>query len=345
MNKIKQYNDILLPSLTEDQKGPLVQATNLVSAYSAEDFESFILEWLKYCQKKLTKDTIIGKVGGTGDDGIDIYENTNGAITYYQCKRYHSLLTLPQITDIIIKVLWHAFKNDIAAPNNLFIIAFKGINQKALSLLSREKTAELKLHLINSMTEALKRLNINEDNAVFKKYLTTISDYGFIKKIDLDEIVKDYCLSEYVSFRFVSSNPSRLQRILVSKGEYQDEPFYKQMKAIASRNKTRVLLEAKEQYYSALCLKETDRFLYGNNDEFNKLEKEVSSNIFPLTNKRFDDLFERYNAIIEKAMSTTANNVSLDYSLHIVCADDKAGICHKFVNEDKLSWEKEDDDE
>lgn len=345
MDIIKQYKDIVLPALDDSHKGSIMQATNIVGAYNGEEFEQFILEWLKYCRNKLTADTSLSRVGGTGDDGIDIFENTKGEISYYQCKRYNNALTLPQFTDIIIKVLWHSFTSEIVKPNNLYIIAFKGVNGKVAPLLGVDKEQELKQHLIKDAKNALNRLKIQKDSKEFIQYLNKISDYGFIQKIDLDEIVKEYCTSAYGVFRFVSSSPSKIQRQLIQKKDYEEEAFYKQIESITPHNKKRVLLSAKEQYYSALCLEETDKYLYGNNDEFSKLEKEVSSNISTVTNKHFEDLFERYNAIIDRAMMTTANNVSLDYSLHIVCADDKAGICHKFVNEDKLSWEKEDDDE
>lgn len=345
MNEIKQYRDIALPALDDSQKGSIMQATNIVSAYSGEEFEQFILEWLKYCKKKLTEDTTLSRVGGTGDDGIDIFENTKGEISYYQCKRYNTSLTLSQFTDIIIKVLWHSFTSKIARPNNLYIIAFKGVNGKVAPLLGVDKEQDLKQHLIEDAKNALKRLRIQEDSIGFAQYLNEINDYRFIHKIALDDIIKEYCMSPYVLFRFISSSPSRIQRQYIPKEDYEEKAFYKQIKSIATHNKKRVLLSAKEQYYSALCLEETDKYLYGNNDEFSKLEKEVSSNISTVINKHFDDMFERYNAIIDRAMTATANNVSLDYSLHIVCADDKAGICHKFVNEDKLSWEKEDDDE
>lgn len=343
MENIKQYNEIAFPLLNDSQKAPITQATNIVASYSGEEFENFILEWLKYCCKKINESTVIGRIGGTGDNGIDIYENTNGKISYYQCKRYTSALTRPQFIEIIIKVLWHCFKSDIEKPEKLYIIAFKGVNGQVLPLLAKNQMATLKDSIITGAPKALSDLKFSDDAEPFISYLKKITDYSFVEKIDLDDIVKEYCLSEYKMFRFITTSPSHITRKEIQKGNYEENIFYKQLANIVTRNKNKVLLKAKEQYYSALCLEETDKYLLGSNAEFKKLEQEVSSNIDPVRNQHFDDMFNRYNQIVASAMATLTSNVALDYSLHMVQADDKVGICHKFVNENTLSWEEEDE--
>lgn len=55
MENIKQYNEIAFPLLNDSQKAPITQATNIVASYSGEEFENFILEWLKYCCKKINE--------------------------------------------------------------------------------------------------------------------------------------------------------------------------------------------------------------------------------------------------------------------------------------------------
>lgn len=343
MGNIKQYNEIAFPLLNDSQKAPITQATNIVASYSGEEFENFILEWLKYCRNKINENTVIGRIGGTGDNGIDIYENTNGVVSYYQCKRYDSALTQPQFIEIIIKVLWHCFKSDIEKPEKLYVIAFKGVNGKVLPLLAKNHENELKKYVIKGTTKALLNLKISDDPKPFILYLKKITDFGFVKKIDLDDIVTEYCVSPYKGLRFITTSSSEIKRKLVKEENYEENSFYKQLSNIVTKNKNKVLLRAKEQYYSALCLEETDKYLFGDNGEFIKLEKEVSSNIDPIRNQHFDDMFNRYNQIAASAMATLTSSIALDYSLHMIQADDKVGICHKFVNENKLSWDKEDE--
>lgn len=341
MNPIKQYDEIALPKLNKSQKASINIATNIVSNYLGEEFEQFILEWLKYCRKKIDKGSVLGRIGGTGDYGIDIYERNADKVTYYQCKRYSKQLTEPQTREIIVKVLWHAFNQRIEKPNKLVIIAFKGFNKKALTLLGDK--VKLKESVIQNIDASLEDINVKDDSAVFVEYIKNLSSFDFITRIDIDTIVTEYCLSEYCQFRFLSGTKVEVKRVVLPKGEYTQEKFCKELMNIATTKKERVLLTAKDQYYSALCLEETDRYLYGSDDEFLKFKEEVSSVIEPARQRNYDSLSDRHLAIIESAMGTIPSNVALDYDLHIVSNKDKAGVCHIMVNEGNLSWEKEDE--
>lgn len=341
MKPIKQYNEIALPKLNKSQKASIYIATNIVSNYPGEEFEQFILEWLKYCSKKIDKSSVLGRIGGTGDYGIDIYEKTNDKVTYYQCKRYSKQLTEPQTREIIVKVLWYAFNQRIEMPNQLVIIAFKGFNQKTLTLLGDK--VKLKESVIQNVDESLKDINVNDNSAAFVEYINNLDSFDFITVIDIDTIVTEYCLSEYCQFRFLSGAKIEVNRVVLPKGEYSQEKFCKELMNITTTKKERVLLTAKDQYYSALCLKETDRYLYGSDDEFLKFKDEVSSVIEPARQRNYDSLSDRHLAIIESAMSTIPSNVALDYDLHIITNKDKAGVCHIMVNEGTLSWENEDE--
>ncbi len=341
MKPIKQYNEIALPKLDKNQKASINIATNIVSNYSGEEFEQFILEWLKYCCKKIDNGSVLGRIGGTGDYGIDIYEKTNDIVTYYQCKRYSKPLTEPQTREIIVKVLWHAFNQRIEKPNKLVIIAFKGFNKKTLTLLGNR--VKLKESVIQNADETLKDINVNDNSAFFIEYINNLDSFDFITTIDIDTIVAEYCLSKYCQFRFLSGAKVEVERVILPKGEYSKEKFCKELMNITTTKKERVLLTAKDQYYSALCLEETDRYLYGLDEEFLKFKEEVSSVIEPARQRNYDSLSDRHLAIIESAMSTNPSNVALDYDLHIVTNKDKAGVCHIMVNEGTLSWENEDE--
>lgn len=341
MDPIKQYDDISFPKLKKNQKALINIATNTVSGYSGEEFEQFILEWLKYCCKKIDKGSVLGRIGGTGDYGIDIYEKNSNKVSYYQCKRYSKSLTEPQTREIIVKVLWHAYKKNIEMPDELVIISFNGFNKKTLALLGNKM--ELKKNVIENIDVTLKAMGIEDDSSDFAEYVSELDSFDFIRNIDVDTIVKEYCLSEYCQFRFLSGAKIEIKKAVLPTGDYSQEKFCRELTNITKTKKERVLLAAKEQYYSALCLEETDRYLYGSDDEFLKFKEEVSSVIEPARQKTYDNLAERHLAIIESAMSTVPSNVALDYDLHIVTNKDKAGVCHIMVNEGNLSWESEDE--
>ena len=201
----------------------------------------------------------------------------------------------------------------------------------------------MKESVIQNIDASLEDINVKDDSAVFVEYIKNLSSFDFITSIDIDTIVTEYCLSEYCQFRFLSGTKVEVKRVVLPKGEYTQEKFCKELMNIATTKKERVLLTAKDQYYSALCLEETDRYLYGSDDEFLKFKEEVSSVIEPARQRNYDSLSDRHLAIIESAMGTIPSNVALDYDLHIVSNKDKAGVCHIMVNEGNLSWEKEDE--
>ena len=179
MTDIKQYNEISLPKLNKSQKASINIATNIVSGYSGEEFEQFILEWLKYCRKKIDKGSVLGRIGGTGDYGIDIYERNADKVTYYQCKRYSKQLTEPQTREIIVKVLWHAFNQRIEKPNKLVIIAFKGFNKKALTLLGDK--VKLKESVIQKPLSHLLRLYLLMTHQYFVLHFLSTLLYPQVK--------------------------------------------------------------------------------------------------------------------------------------------------------------------
>lgn len=130
---------------------------------------------------------------------------------------------IKQFRQIIIKVLWHAFKQHIDYPSELFIIAFKGINGAAAKGLSDKQ--KLKEALLKKYEDDLNSINITEDYSEFYDYLNDINDFSFIKKIDLDDIVKEYCKSDYAVFRFISTRDVNLKRVLVPQRVYDSDPF------------------------------------------------------------------------------------------------------------------------
>ena len=246
MEPIKQYEEICLPKLNKSQKVSINIATNIVSSYSGEEFEQFILEWLKYCCKKIDKGSVLGRIGGTGDYGIDIYEKNKDKVMYYQCKRYSRQLTAPQTREIIVKVLWHAFKSKIEKPDELVIIAFKGLNKTSLDLLGNKE--KLRNSVINNIDESLKDINVKDDTSGFVEYIKNLDSFNFIKSMDIDSIVKGYCLSEYCQFRFLTGSKVDIKRVVLPKGDYSQEKFCKELMSIVTTKKERTLLTAKEQY-------------------------------------------------------------------------------------------------
>lgn len=335
MSKKIDYNGIVAPKFTEKEKIDYYNAFLTIQTYSDVEFESLILEWLKYCQGALSPSSFIAKVGGTGDKGVDIFYVNDGLAYYYQCKQYNRQLTLPEVEEIIVKILWYSFLKEIPQPTYIFIIAANSVNIKASNLLSN--TLDLKKDILSNLQNILLRFDIKTLDPSFAIHINSI-DFNIVKKIDIDEIIKSYYISEFGKLRFKAAQ-KRIKRIEITKEIYVDEKFHKQLiEIVPQEHQVSILNIANGNYYSALCLKETDKYLFGNNEEFERLKEEIFQTIGSITYNTYFNDFERYNNIILESAKANTNFCLLDRELNIVENSDKKGVCHILVNENKIVW-------
>lgn len=337
MYKKIDFEKIVAPALTEEHKIEYNNAFSTIRTYSGEEFEFFVLEWLKYGKNALSTSSFIAKVGGTKDKGIDIYYANDGLTYYYQCKQYNQQLTLPEVEEIIVKILWYSFLKEIPKPTNIFIIAANSVNIKAAKMLS--EISALKEDVIVNLEKILLRFGIEKPDPDFALYVNSIN-FDIVKKIDIEEIIKSYYNSEYGKLRFKTA-PKRIKRIKITQENYAYEEFHKQLVEITpKKHQLSILNTANGNYYSALCLKETDNYLFGNNDEFERLKEEIFQTIESLTYRIYSDDFDRYTEIISESAKANTNFSLLDRELNIIENSDKKGVCHILVNEHKIAWSK-----
>lgn len=332
------YDNIIFPIIDDTKKFQINMAKHCISAYSGTEFEKFVLEWLKYCKNKIQKDTIIGSVGGSGDKGIDIFLYENGKTTFYQCKQYRTAINESELCEIITKILFYSFDNSIQFPNELIIIAFSSFNEKTLSLFT--DVDNMKNCFIKNLDKSLNKIKKCKPVG-FDKYIQVI-DFSFVKKIDIDDIIFEYYNSDYGHIRFIKSTFPNI-RVSLEKQDYENEEFMKQIKNFTSPVSNKIIEGIKEEFYSALSLKETDKYLFGNSIEFDKAKEEVYDHIKYKTMEYNPDQTKRLGDILTLAASANTSYSYLDKELNVIQNKDKQGMCHFLVNEQRFSWEKNDD--
>lgn len=340
-----KVKDIHMPKIKKANRISESKMIGIISNYSGEEFESFLFEWLRFCKKDIDEDSLLFRIGGTGDNGVDIYYKNKEEIVYYQAKQYNHQLTLNEIIDIVSKIFWYVFKGKIDYPTKIFVISSKGISSK--SVFAFTNPIKLKQVILGNLKQTLKRNKINYEEQELIEFSTFFQnkDLSIVKNIQIDKIIYDYYCSELGVIRFTKQEPFRL-RIKIKREDYDDELFIKQIKSVYAKSKTQnlVVSDAKDSYYNCLCLKETDRFLYGNNVEFDLVKEDIYESVNFLFYNETIDVKERYVTCLDKAAQSNIN-ISLlgDYGLNMVTKSDKKGICQMLVNEKKISWEKKDE--
>ena len=337
-------NKITIPKGKKAKRIHFAKMHEVILTYSGEEFENFIFEWLKFCKQQLNEKTLIYRIGGPGDKGIDIYYQNNNEVVYYQAKQYNKALSLNDVIDICVKIFYYVSKEEIPMPTKVRIVSSKGINSKQIQTFTNK--AQLKAIVVSDFNASLNRMNIKHTDEELAKAIRLLEDIDFsmIENIDVDEIILDYYKSDLGTARFYKDQPFRFRK-KIEWGGYDEDKFVLQIKSIYPNIKIQktVVSDAKNDYYSCLCLKETDKYLFGNNCEFDAAIEEVFQGINMLfyNNKALE---ERYVECLKQATQLRISNSALgDNALDIINNADRKGMCHYLVNEEKIGWVDKDE--
>lgn len=170
-----RISDITAPRLRDDLKINLGQCKRMLAEYEPAEFESFILEWIKFCEYKDKKDLKIFKIGGTGDQGIDVYISYGSVFEAVQCKRYGTTLTLPLVRRIITKILWYLYEGKDGYPNKIFISSIKGLNVGAAKFVANKE--KIKTEVVKNVKVDLDSLEISYDEDNIKTFIEYLNGY------------------------------------------------------------------------------------------------------------------------------------------------------------------------
>lgn len=337
-------NSITAPKVRKQDKIEANRMTQTLLSYSGDEFEMFLFEWLKYCRKVLDDKSLLYRMGGAGDKGVDIYYKNDKETIYYQAKQYNKQLSKQDIIDIAVKIFWYEHLGEIDTPTKIYIISSKGLTSATLKLIKDKE--ELKKEIIKNAEQSLKNYKIKYTPITLTTFIESLNkqDCSKIDNIDINEIVLEYYNSDIGSIRFYKQQPFRYTRPIITPNCEEDR-FYIQISKIFENNpkKSQALSNAKESYYSCLSLKETDKYLFGNNDEFEIAKKEIYDGIEMLFYNNDND-FDRYLKCLQSVVQIRdCSSLLGENELNIINNSDKKGMCHYLVNEKILDWESQDE--
>lgn len=344
VKNVISLNSIIAPKIKKQNRIEVNRMTQTLLAYSGDEFEMFLFEWLKYCKKVLDDKSLLYRLGGPGDKGVDIYYKNNKETIYYQAKQYNRQLSKQDIIDISVKIFWYEHLGEVDTPTKIYIISSKGLTNATLKLIKSKE--ELKKVIIENAEQSLKNYKINYTSVDLTNFIESlkIQDYSKIENIDINDIVLEYYNSDIGSIRFYKQQPFRYTRPLITP-PCEEDRFYVQISKLFENHpkKSQALSSAKENYYSCLSLKETDKYLFGNNDEFEIAKKEIFDGVEMLFYNNDSD-FDRYIKCLQNVVQIRdCSSLLGENELNIINNSDKKGMCHYLVNEKILNWESHDE--
>lgn len=342
---IVNLNNINAPIIPESNKIGKNYKKEIIM-FSPSEFEAFIFEWIKFCKYKDQKVSVYN-IGGTGDHGIDIAVFSKEKEEIYQCKRYEKPLSESQVKTILVKVLWYYFKdfNGKKYPTNITISTIKGFSVKAMRLF--EDKENLKKEILLYYKTALDNEKIDFENfnlKDFENYLE-LFNYDNVFQTDIDEIIKDYINSEMKFFRFKDVKPNFSRRIVENINDYPSNYVDEISNVLVDTNmseeqKQDYLNICKNDFYSAVSLRETCYYYFSETTEFDKIENNIISLMEMYKFSYLNDKFKRMQEILIGVKNIDLNDSYLQYAMHMVNYNDRKGTCHWLVNNGKFSWEK-----
>lgn len=351
-----------LTPITAPNIGAILRPTDVITPiervrlFSDEQFESFIAEWAVSCLKPQCKE--VYNLGGAGDMGRDVIgEYSDGSYVYYQCKKYNHPLAPAEMYVEIGKLCYYTYTGDIPVPTKYYFVAPYDIGPKLLGLIKNPN--KLKQELIANWDEKCKKEISDQGEIALDDNLRNYIDYFDFSIFDchtIHAILEEYRKTDYFFFRFGSPTPPARPAALVPPDEIdpiETQYVEKAKRAYALSNHlnpaddicansgaaNNFICSQRKIFYIAESLRQYARRLYPDGEVFDALKDEVFSAVSDTVEMDYPDPLTRLKTTLTNAASANTTANPLDYELHVVKNDDRKGICHHLVNDNKIDWE------
>lgn len=349
--KLLSNRDILI--------GPSIPKTDRVKLMDDVTFEEFVEEWaFSHLQKSGDYQSVLrhGGAGDMGRDVIGIIDEKKEIWDNYQCKHYKNPLTPTNIWIELGKLCYYTFTKEFSIPKNYYFVSPKGVGSKLSRLL--KNPMQLKAGLIQNWDQNCKTNKITSAKEIeltpdLLSHINSIN-FNLFKEKNILEIIEEHSKTLWHAGRFggglqISRPTPKRPSIKISKIELK---YIKQLLKVYSDSLGKVIKNAtelskhteldthffrqREYFYSAESLKEFERDHVppGNND-FESLKEEIFTSVINIVESSHKNSLEKLRETLQESMKTQITNYVL---VHELKPQDRCGICHHLVNENKMSW-------
>lgn len=357
------WNDIKKPSTPATPvtaahvaTGPVMPPQQRLLTYSPDEWEDFVQEWAHFCLQNIYKQ--VQRFSGAGDMGVDVVgfvddKRLEGVWDNYQCKHYDHALAPSDVWAEFGKVVWYSFKKEYTPPRRYYFVAPWGVGTKLGRLLSN--ATKLRNELIANWEKSVQdRITSTQEvrlDAALLAYVNSF-DFSIFEAKTALQLVEGHRTTPVHAARFGGGLPPRptagkpplafvskesryVTQLLGAYGEHtgtsvSDPSAIEVPKLKAHFNRQR------EAFYMAESLRV---FARDNVPEgtFESLQQDIYTGVIDTHDDDHADGYQKVCAVTKAArdMEITANAL-------IACTNpqDRDGICHQLVNEERLQWTK-----
>lgn len=325
----------------------------IVSSYSADQWEEFIEEWTAALK---TEYFAVQKFSGAGDKGRDVVGFISDPVATsewdnYQCKRYAGRPLRP--SDIWIelgKICYYTFNGDYSVPRRYRFVAPHDVGPSLRDLLL--KPDQLRTELFANWKEHCESKITDEKTIPFtpelRQHILAI-DFSIFGYAPLRSIIEQHMKSPFWATRFHIAVPPRPAveeppmdlmvqetkyiRHLLDAYEDADNCKITAVSELYARPKYHNHLKRSRQWFfhaEALNRFSRDHYPPG---AFDGLKQQVFDGVIDVCERDFQNGYEKLCTVTDRAADLQLGNSSL---APLAAVADKKGICHHLANEDKL---------
>lgn len=350
--KYKRLNNSML------LKGSGIPALKQLQVISADDFEAVVLEWATDYLKDKYEHVI--KIGGAGDKGRDVigyYSVEKKVCDYYQCKHYKVPLGVSTVYLELAKLCYYTYNKEIPIPKNYYFVAPQGITSHVQNFIDNPNIVndELKKHWNNNCKTSITKKKEVQLEGDFLEYVNKF-DFGILRCKAPNELISEHAETNWHASRFGNGLRSTRDYIMKAcdKVDAKENIYVEQLLKAYSDKLGKKVIDSKElssmnidlknhfnesrnAFYCAESLLEfeRDKLSIVEVSPFDELKDEIYTVV--KTTLRL----EHTNAYI-KVLKTTESAIKNEYSSNALHGElkneDKEGICHHLVNEEKIKW-------
>ncbi len=335
--------------------GQSVLPVKRVEIFSAEEWESFIEEWLDVKKNEYKK---IERLAGAGDKGRDIVASiednisTDGSWDCYQCKHYDKPLAPGQIWVEIAKIIYYTYIKDYSIPSKYLLAAPKGCGTSLSTLL-------------DNPDELRKELKANWNQCCEKKITTTINiplinglltyvdsfDFSIFGKVSVKTIIEEHKKHANHLIRFGGGLAARteLRESDIPSDIQSNELVYVSQLLLAYGSdfpgEFKSPNEIKEPYINHFKrarlnfhYAEQLRNLYRDSlpaGTFEHFQNEIYDGTVNIYENSHSNGYEKVKAVESQAILIVISSNPLK---EVSIQKDKIGVCHQLCNQNKFKW-------
>jgi hypothetical protein len=331
-----------------------IQYDRRVLALSDSELEQFVRDWIDAKKPKYVEVESFTGPGDLGRDVVGFLSNKRheGDWHNYQCKQYAKRLPTDGALLEIGKILYYAHKGEFSVPTGYFFVTPRGVNRNLEKLIFNP--SQFKAALIENWDKYCAKHIVDGDIISLTSELKAVVEsfkFESISRIDLSSILTDVA-AKPVLFKWFGADPGPapkgavpatiesieipyISQLVNAYGAREGKVFNSHEEVTQSSNYSVHLASQRERFYDADAFK---RFYRDNTNEavIHDFEVDILSGVRDICDSTHADALACVNAVMSQAATVQAAGPLAPHARVPV----KQGICHHFVNQGSLKWQK-----